>query len=97
MLSSTPGRPIRRFLLLACLAGVAASFMLASVASAAPIPTNVKLSQSAQFTLSYQIDVQVALSCTAGIISSGVPAVLTTSVMLRAGLPEDRWNWPCAR
>ena len=66
MLSSTPGRPIRRFLLLACLAGVAASFMLASVASAAPIPTNVKLSQSAQFTLSYQIDVQVALSCTAG-------------------------------
>jgi hypothetical protein len=66
MLSSTLGRPIRRILLLAGLAAIAASVMLVSVASADPVPTSVKLSQNVQFAGANQIDAQVTLSCNAG-------------------------------
>ena len=66
MFSSTLGRPIRRSLLLAGLAAFAASLVLASVASADPAPTSVKLSQNVQFTGSYQIAAQVTMICTAG-------------------------------
>jgi hypothetical protein len=66
MFSSTLSRPVRRILVLAGLAALAASLVLPSVASADPTPTSVKLSQSAQFAGANQIDTQVTLSCTAG-------------------------------
>jgi hypothetical protein len=66
MFSSTLSRPVRRILVLAGLAAIAASLVLPSVASADPTPTSVKLSQSAQFAGANQIDTQVTLSCTAG-------------------------------
>jgi hypothetical protein len=47
-------------------AAVAASLVLAGVASAGPVPTSVKLSQSAQFTTPSELNTQVTLSCTAG-------------------------------
>jgi hypothetical protein len=66
MFSSTLSRPVRRILVLAGLAAIAASLVLPSVAGADPTPTSVKLSQSAQFAGANQIDTQVTLSCTAG-------------------------------
>lgn len=66
MLSAILTRPLRRTLLLAGLAAIAAAFALPSIASADPAPTSVKLSQNAQFAVWNQIDVQVTLSCTAG-------------------------------
>jgi hypothetical protein len=66
MFSSTLSRPVRRILVLAGLAAIAASLVLPSAASADPTPTSIKLSQSAQFAGANQIDTQVTLSCTAG-------------------------------
>jgi hypothetical protein len=66
MLSSTLSRPVRRILLVAGLAAIAASLALPSVASADPTPTSVKLSQNAQFAGGNQVNTQVTLTCTAG-------------------------------
>jgi hypothetical protein len=66
MLSSTLSRPVRRILLVAGLAAIAASLALPSVASADATPTSVKLSQNAQFAGGNQVNTQVTLTCTAG-------------------------------
>jgi hypothetical protein len=66
MLSSTLSRPVRRILLVAGLAAIAASLALPSVASADPTPTSLKLSQNAQFAGGNQVNTQVTLTCTAG-------------------------------
>jgi hypothetical protein len=66
MLSSTLSRPVRRILLVAGLAAIAASLALPSVASADPTPTSVRLSQNAQFAGANQVNTQVTLTCTAG-------------------------------
>jgi hypothetical protein len=45
---------------------IAVSLLLPSLASADPVPTTVKISQSAQFISSFQINVEITLSCSAG-------------------------------
>jgi hypothetical protein len=51
---------------LLALAAVAASLVLPGMASADPVPTSVKISQSAQFATPGELNTQVTLSCTAG-------------------------------
>jgi hypothetical protein len=56
----------RRAALLVAAAAVAASFAWPGLASADSAPTSVKLSENATFISRTQIDIPVALSCTAG-------------------------------
>jgi hypothetical protein len=66
MFRSNQSAPVRRVLLLAGVAAVVAAFVLPAVASADSMPTSVKLSQNAQWVAPFEIDVPIALSCTAG-------------------------------
>jgi len=59
-------KPLRRLVLFAGLVAVAAWLMVPSMAMADPAPTGVKLAQNAQFIAPFEIDVPVALNCTAG-------------------------------
>ncbi len=66
MFRSNQSAPVRSLLLLAGLVAVVAAFVLPAVASADSTPTSVKLSQNAQWVTPFEIDVPVALNCTAG-------------------------------
>jgi hypothetical protein len=59
-------RPQRRISRVVGLVTIAASLLLPNLASADPAPTTVRISQSAQFISSFQVNVEVTLSCSAG-------------------------------